>query len=142
MREETAGFGRHTQRPARTDSGINFVHPEGGYSRGPKRIKAQPETDEQLYARKLSEASNTKRGRVVGVGRVKSIPTLTEDIRQHGVQTPIALGHQEGLFDPEKEHRFVAGGHHRIAVMAHLNPDQYLPVQHVRSVGEAQSLGL
>ena len=142
--------GEYTGRDQRTDEVYNRMVTD---TRGRLRVQrpigvdlkgpwATPETDEQLYNRKLSEATNTKRGKVVGVGRVKSIPTLTEDIRQHGVQTPIALGHQEGLFNPEKEHRFVAGGHHRIAVMAHLNPDQYLPVTHVRSIGEAQSLGL
>jgi hypothetical protein len=136
-REETSGFGRQTQRTSRTDGGINFVHPEGGYSRAPKRTKAPAETDEQLYARKLDEATNTKRGKVVGRGRTVSIPTLTEDIRQHGVQQPIALGQTESPSGRPS----IAGGHHRVAVMQHLNPDQLLPVVHVKDVTEANESG-
>ena len=136
-REETTGFGRQTRRGQRTDSGINFVHPEGGYSRGPKRVKAEAETDEQLYARKHSEAVNTKRAKVTGVGRTRSIPTLAEDIAQHGVQQPIALGQHESPSGRPS----VAGGHHRLAVMQHLNPHQLLPVVHVKDVNQANTSG-
>lgn len=137
--------GEWTGRDERTDNVINNFKPDPSGKYRPQRptgvdIKgpwAQPETDEQMYARKLSEATNTKRGKVVGVGRTQSIPTLTEDIKSHGVQTPIALGHEAGTGRPD----FVAGGHHRLAVMQHLNPDQLLPVVHVRSVGEAAGLG-
>ena len=141
--------GEWTGRDKRTDEvANNFVadnrgnyHPQRPTNIDLKGPWAQPETDEQMYARKLHEADTTKRAKVVGVNRTRSLPSLTEDIRQHGVQNPIALGHQEGLFDPHKEHRFVAGGHHRVAVMNHLNPDQLLPVIHVTGVSEAQSLG-
>jgi hypothetical protein len=141
--------GEWTGRDARTDEVINeFAQdPRGNYHpRRPTNIDlkgswAQPETDEQMYARKLNEAQTQKRGEVIGRGRVRSIPTLAEDIAAKGVQNPIALGHQEGFLHPGTEHKFVAGGHHRIAVMSHLNPDQLMPVVHVRSVGEAQGLG-
>jgi hypothetical protein len=122
-REETAGFGRQTQRSSRTDGGINFVHPEGGYSRAPKRTKAPPETDEQLYSRKRTEAEETG---------------LATSIAQHGVQVPIALGQTESPSGRPS----LAGGHHRVAVMAHLSPDQLLPVTHVADVLEAKKLKL
>lgn len=137
-REETTGFGRVTGRGQRTNSGINFVNPNGpGYLRGPKRVKAEAETDEQMYARKHSEAVNTKRAKVTGVGRTRSIPTLAEDIAQHGVQQPIALGQHESPSGRPS----VAGGHHRLAVMQHLNPHQLLPVVHVKDVVEANESG-
>lgn len=135
-REDTTGFGRQTQRGQRTDSGINFVHPEGGYSRGPKRIKAEAETDEQVYDRKRAE-SDQKRGKVVGRGRTVSIPTLREDVAAHGVQKPIALGQHES----PSGRLSLAGGHHRLALMQHLNPDQLLPVIHVKDVNEANESG-
>jgi hypothetical protein len=141
--------GEWTGRNARTDETVNnFVadnrgnyHPQRPTHVDLKGPWAQPETDEQMYSRKLHEANTTKRAKVVGVNRTKSLPSLTEDIRTSGVQNPIALGHQEGYLHEGTEHRFVAGGHHRVAVMQHLNPDQLLPVVHVTGVSEAQSLG-
>lgn len=135
-REETTGFGRQTRRGQRTDSGINFVHPEGGYSRGPRRVKAEAETDEQMYDRKRAE-THQKRAKVTGVGRTRSIPTLHEDIAAHGVQQPIALGQHESPSGRPS----IAGGHHRLAAMQHLNPDQLLPVVHVKDVIEANASG-
>jgi hypothetical protein len=140
--------GEWTGRNARTDETVNnFVadkrgnyHPQRPTNVDLKGPWAQPETDEQMYSRKLNEANTGKRAEVIGVNRTRSLPSLTEDIAKHGVKNPIALGHQEGYLH-EGEHRFVAGGHHRVAVMAHLNPDQLLPVVHVTGVSEAQSLG-
>jgi hypothetical protein len=142
VREETSGFGRVTSRTSRTDGGINFENPNGpGYLRGPKRVKAPAETDEQLYNRKLAEAVTTKRGKINpygrGANRVVSIPTLYEDIKAHGVSHPIALGQHESPSGRPS----LAGGHHRVAVMAHLNPDQLLPVVHVKDVREANEEG-
>jgi hypothetical protein len=131
VREQTARYGEVTKRTSRTDGGINFENPNGpGYLRGPKRTKATRETDEQLYSRKLSEAKHRD---PVTMGH--GVPTLFGSIRKEGVKTPIALGRDESRPD------FVAGGHHRLAVMAHLNPDQLLPVIHVNSVTEAKKSG-
>jgi hypothetical protein len=128
--------GEWTGRDARTDGVINnfAADPRGNYH--PQRptgvdLKgewAKPETDEQMYARKYQESRNPKPG---------GGTTTFSSIALEGVKTPVALGHEEGTGRPP----FVAGGHHRIAVMRNLNPDQYMPVIHVRSVGEAQGLG-
>lgn len=128
--------GEWTGRDARTDGVINnFVadrrgeyHPQRPTNVDLKGEWAKPETDEQLYARKYAESRAPKRG---------GGTTTFSSIADEGVKTPVALGHEEGTGRPP----FVAGGHHRIAVMRNLNPDQYMPVVHVRSVGEAQGLG-
>ena len=129
--------GEWTGRDARTDEVVNnFVaDPRGNYH--PQRptnipIKgewAKPETDEQLYERKYQESRRPKPG---------GGTTTFSSIALEGVHTPVALGHQEEV----GREPFIAGGHHRIAVMRNLNPDQYLPVMHVRSVGEAQGMGI
>lgn len=137
--------GEWTGRDSRTDNvANNFVadprgnyHPQRPTNQPLKGDWAQPETDEQMYARKHSEAVNTKRAKVVGRGRIKSLPSLAEDIATHGVQQPIALGtHESPSGRPS-----IAGGHHRLAVMQHLNPDQLLPVIHVKDVNEANESG-
>jgi hypothetical protein len=124
--------GEWTGRDERTDGVVNnFVadrrgnyHPQRPTNIDLKGEWAQPETDEQLYARKYAESRAPKRG---------GATTTFSSIAEEGVRMPIALGHEEGTGRPD----FVAGGHHRIAVMNHLNADQLLPVVHVRSVGEA-----
>jgi hypothetical protein len=149
--------GQGTFRSRRTDDVVNEVNRgprlaadkrevarRGGevkpYYRGFRDLRgpwAHPETDEQMYQRKLDEATNTKRGKVVGRGRVVSLPTLTEDIKAKGVTHPIALGQHESPSGRPS----IAGGHHRVAVMQHLNPDQLLPVVHVKDVTEANESG-
>ena len=90
---------------------------------------AKPETDEQLYERKYQESRRPKPG---------GGTTTFSSIALEGVHTPVALAHPHEPDAPE----YIAGGHHRVAVMRNLNPDQYLPVMHVRSVGEAKGLGM
>jgi hypothetical protein len=127
--------GEWTGRDARTDGVVNnFVaDPRGNYHpQRPTNVDlkgdwAQPETDEQLYARKYAETRAPKR---------QGETTTFSSIAMEGVHTPVALGHEEGTGRPD----FVAGGHHRLAVMQHLNADQLLPVVHVRSVGEAHDV--
>lgn len=129
--------GEWTGRDARTDQVVNnFVadkrgqyHPQRPTNIDLKGEWAKPETDEQLYARKYAESRAPKRG-----GGTTTFSSIAEE----GVHNPVALGHEEGTGRPD----FVAGGHHRIAVMSHLNPDQLMPVMHVRSVGEAQKMGM
>lgn len=97
--------------------------------------QAAPETDEQFYERKRTES----RSRTVGgtpTSRNLRGRSLSDDIAARGVQNPIALGHEEGTGRPD----FIAEGHHRLGLMLHLNANQLLPVEHVRSVGEAQGL--
>ena len=129
VKAKTEGFGRGTERSERTDQGLNFMNPNTGprYLRGPKRTKAAPETDTQLYARKKKEAYHPAGGQSLGT-----------DIEKHGVEKPIALGQHESPSGRPS----LAGGHHRVAVMRHLNPDQLLPVLHVQDVFEAKRSGL
>ena len=129
--------GEYTGRDQRTDEVFNrFVEDTRGRMRVQRPIDvplkgeyAKPETDEQLYERKYQESRRPKPG---------GGTTTFSSIALEGVHTPVALAHPHEPDAPE----YIAGGHHRVAVMRNLNPDQYLPVMHVRSVGEAKGLGM
>lgn len=87
------------------------------------------ETDDEVWERKLDEATNNRTHWDDDEGVLTRYPaTQTEHIRQHGVTQPVHLGSGNSWGDSNK--RQVAGGHHRIAVMGHLNPDQLMPVLH------------
>lgn len=80
-----------------------------------------PETDDQLYARKLAEAHDPSRG--------PGTQSLVEHLRAvGGVSEPIHL------LDPTSKRRGalgrpeVLGGHHRIAAMSEIDPDALMPV--------------
>lgn len=138
--------GQGTFRTRRTDDVVNEVNKgprlaadkrevarRGGqvkpYFRGFRDLRgpyANPETNEQLYSRKLGEAQRGRGGN-----------SLQARIKSEGVQTPIALGELTNAAGQ----RMIAGGHHRVAVMAHLSPDQLLPVVHVKNVLEANTKG-
>ena len=92
---------------------------------------ATPETDEQLYSRKLAE---TKHRDPVTQGA--GVPTFFGRIRQEGVQMPIMLSTETKGRTGKPN---VAGGHHRLAVMANLNSDQLMPVMPVNNVLGAHS---
>jgi hypothetical protein len=80
------------------------------------------ETNEQLYQRKLGEANKSG---------------LTFKLHTQGVNMPIMLATEtQGVTGKPN----VAGGHHRLAVMSHLSPDQLLPVMPVNHVLGAKSL--
>lgn len=84
---------------------------EGGsklYIRG-----GEPESDEQLWERKAEEADDYG---------------LRGEIEEEGVRKPVTLGTQFG--DSGKPQ--VVGGHHRIATMADIAPDELMPVLHVQ----------
>lgn len=61
--------------------------------------------------------------------------SLGESIERTGVQKPISLGETIGSQGKPE----IVGGHHRLAVMRNLNPDQYLPVVHHRSILHAKN---
>jgi hypothetical protein len=61
--------------------------------------------------------------------------SLGESIERTGVQKPIHLGRTVGsMGKPE-----IVGGHHRMAVMRNLNPDQLMPVLHHTDIHAARS---
>ena len=126
--------GELTHRSERTDQMANKVYPfaAGTYQRSNVTRIAQPrnpESNEQMWNRKLNESY------------VRTVPgdrsvSLYEHVQQHGVQSPIPLGQHPS---PRTGKPMIAGGQHRVAVMAHLNPDQLMPVTHVTNVLEAIS---
>ena len=125
--------GEPTARTSRTDESPNLVNPDAAASKPNIRSHrsmqgeyAHPETNEQLYGRKLRESQ-----RPVGSGQ----PSLYQRVQKQGVLNPIALGEHQNAAGQ----RQVAGGHHRLAIMQHLNPHQLLPVVHVQSVLEANA---
>lgn len=122
-----------TARTSRTDGSPNYMRADepGVYTRSTHALQgeyAHPETDEQLYQRKLGEAQRRSSG-----GR-----SLQDRIKSEGVLTPVALGELTNAAGKP----MIAGGHHRLAVMSHLNPDQLMPVMPVAHVLEAKALKL
>lgn len=143
--------------------------PRGGRALSNKRVYVEvPESDDDLWNRKLDEAYNdreipakrgnsyTMRSRTTG-GRSNNpmgtqtantygqpqgahwrhddATSLGESIERTGVQKPIHLGRTVGsMGKPE-----IVGGHHRMAVMRHLNPDQVMPVLHHTDIYDARS---
>ena len=72
-----------------------------------------PETDEELWQRKADEADDYG---------------LRSEIEEEGVQKPVSLGTNIGSQGKPQ----VVGGHHRIATMADLDPDELMPVIHIK----------
>ena len=123
--------GQGTYRTSRTDGASNLMNigPRADadrragrevkpYYRGftDRKERAAPETDDQLWQRKLAES--TKSG-------------LTQGIRERGVEMPVMLATEtQGRMGKPN----IAGGHHRVAVMNNLNPDQLMPVMPVNHV--------
>jgi hypothetical protein len=125
--------GEQTARTSRTDQSPNYMRAgePGVYSRPSHPLQgdyAHPETDDQVYQRKLGESQRRNSGQ----------PSLQDRIKSQGVLNPIALGELRNAGGK----KMIAGGHHRVAVMAHLSPDQLLPVVPVAHVVEAKTLGL
>ena len=75
------------------------------------------ETPEQFWATKLRVAKNS---------RVSEGETLYEDLAKRGQRIPILLNHDE------KE---IVDGHHRLASMHHINPNQFVNYQSVTRLG-------
>jgi hypothetical protein len=144
-------------------------NPKGGRALSRKRVYNEvPETDEQLWDRKADEAYNdreipakrgnsyTMRSHTTGGRSNNPMGTATantyeqpqgahwrhddatslgESIEREGVKSPIHLGRTVGsMGKPE-----IVGGHHRMAVMRNLNPDQLMPVLHHTDIFEARS---
>lgn len=121
--------GEQTMRPERTDKEPNYARPgkpNGPFTRPTNSLLQgdwlPPETDEQVYDRKRGEADRTG---------------LTKSIKQRGVEMPVMLSTETtGIYGKPN----IAGGHHRVAVMANLNPDQLMPVMPVNNVLGAKSM--
>ena len=127
--------GQPTHRAERTDSTPNDKrtfglgnnpdpHPDKPYSRPFRDIKVEvpPETNQQLWDRKKSESDESG---------------LTSRIKTEGVQMPVMLATEtQGRTGKPN----IAGGHHRVAVMNNLNPDQLMPVMPVNHVLGAKSM--
>lgn len=71
------------------------------------------ETTEELWKRKADEAED--------VG-------LISHMQDHGVRVPISIDPDFGA---------IRGGHHRIAGMHRINPDQFIPVTYEHDIGGA-----
>ena len=128
--------GQETQRPLRTDQVPNAATYDLKGNMGFRRRRinlmepVKPETDQQMWDRKLAEAKDPERG---GYGR-----SLVEHISSGGDIPPIPLGLTPNPLDPGSTKPMVAGGQHRVAAMAHLNPDQLLPVVPYKSILDAK----
>lgn len=89
------------------------------------------ESDDELFSRKLREATTDNYSNRV---------SLADHLLKHGVENPISLQFRElhgQLGKPQ-----ILGGHHRVAVMHHFQPDALMPVMHFSSHAEAStSLG-
>lgn len=89
------------------------------------------ETDDELYDRKAEEAT----GR-----RAPGGDYLYEHIAKHGVMNPIILtdptAPQWAMGSQGKPQ--VLGGHHRVAVMSDVRPDELMPVEHFKDMPTAR----
>jgi hypothetical protein len=159
--------GEMTYRPLTTHGQLNarWKNPVTGerfWKRTSERIYPPQETDEQMWQRKGAEAAEmpdvrSKRnldvhiasGLVdpvhIAMGAIKAkkhperTTSLLEHLRAGGEMKPIPLGHMRNPYKGIEEKRpMVAGGQHRISAMAHINPDQLLPVVHHENIAEAR----
>lgn len=98
------------------------------FGSGVELSKGRPETDDEMFDRKAEEAT----GRRTGSGDY-----LYDHIQRHGVLNPVALQadlrNVGSLGKPQ-----ILGGHHRVAVMHDVRPDELMPVEHYDSVKEAR----
>lgn len=90
--------------------------------------KGTPETDDELFDRKAEEADSR---------RAPDGDYLYDSIAKHGVLSPVLLrapgGGTGSLGKPE-----ILGGHHRVAVMHDIRPDELMPVEHYESGKKAK----
>lgn len=94
------------------------------------------EDDNEVWDRKLSEASAPKPYYDMAHEKVVlNSGSHLDHLKTHGVTQPVHLGNEYG----SSGRREVVGGHHRVAVMSHLSPDQLMPVLHHEDIWEAQS---
>lgn len=130
--------GEVTQRPLRTDQVANTptYDLKGNVQYRRRHVNlmevAKPETDEQMWSRKLAEAQTPDRA-----GHTQS---LVEHIRGGGDVPPIPLGLEPNPLGQGGK-PMIAGGQHRVAAMAHLNPDQLLPVVPHKNIVYAKASG-
>jgi hypothetical protein len=103
------------------------------WERKPGSRGMEQETSAEMYARKLAESK-------------KSRPfqkSLHADIQKNGVENPVSLaldGEDQITGMPTSRVKpQVLGGHHRVAVMADLNPHALIPVEHFKSYTDARN---
>lgn len=131
--------GESTQRNLRTDRVPNAPTYDEQGNMGYRRRRVnlmeavQPETDQQMWDRKLSEAQDPDRG---DYGQ-----SLVEHISRGGEIPPIPLGMQRNPYGHSGDKPMIAGGQHRVAAMNHLNPDQLLPVVPYGNILDAKASG-
>lgn len=84
------------------------------------------ETDTEMFSRKYDEAE---------------YEGLVDDLSDEGVKNPVSLQadrQRTGYLDKPE----ILGGHHRVAVMERLRPNELMPVEHFDNYLQAQrSLG-
>lgn len=74
------------------------------------------DTPENFWAGRLKNAQTT---------RVSEDKTLYQDLAERGQQKPITIGHR-GFGSPS-----ILDGHHRLAALHHINPDQFVKYRRV-----------
>ena len=74
------------------------------------------DTPETFWAGKLKSAQTT---------RVSKDKTLYEDLEERGQQKPITIGYK-GFGSPS-----ILDGHHRLAALHHMNPNQFVKYRRV-----------
>lgn len=74
------------------------------------------DTPETFWAGKLESAKTTK---------VSKDKTLYQDLEERGQQKPITIGYK-GFGSPS-----ILDGHHRLAALHHMNPDQFVKYRRV-----------
>jgi hypothetical protein len=89
---------------------------------------------EGLMAKKLREASEPRKesARVPGSTTPEYIGHrggLTDAVKEHGYDWSQPVSVEPDLRDPENPRLTLIDGHHRVAVMDHLHPDQFIPIK-------------
>ena len=86
------------------------------YAPGDKLAK---ESADQFWNSKLEEAHILK---------VSKDRSLYEDVKQHGQKKPILLTQGGPLYTEPT----IIDGHHRLALMHHINPQQFVKYRHIQ----------
>lgn len=107
-----------TYKPANYDRKFNHFGTPGDPAHDCIVDGCVPETDDDMYERKLRESKRWYRR------------PLPEDVAEHGVQKPVELvNYRSNLTGTMK--RFVGNGHHRIVSAHAVKPDTLIPVEHL-----------
>lgn len=118
-RMDAGGVTASTERTFRTIDRSGPTRSSDGQQRWRREARAQdrrdwrtrPETDDQLWERKLDEAHDDG---------------LYDSVASEGVRHPIRLGRSRNQNDDLE----VVGGHHRLAAATDIDPHRLVPVLH------------